>query len=130
MVPQSKFDEILFKADLNLVRGEDSIVRAMLSGKPFLWNIYPQSEDTHKEKLKALFARMKEHIQYLDIINKIEDLNLSYNHYGDAIENLDLIEFYPSWLQISKIWATHLKSLGSLTDNLNKFIEDKLEEKS
>lgn len=130
MVPQSKFDELLFKADLNLVRGEDSIVRAMLSGKPFLWNIYPQSEDAHKEKLKALFARMRDHIQDSNNINRIEDINLSYNHYGDALENLDLFEFYPAWLQISKIWSEHLKSLGSLTDNLHKFIEDKLSENS
>jgi hypothetical protein len=40
-------------ADLNFVRGEDSIVRAVWAGKPLIWQIYPQTEGTHLIKLEA-----------------------------------------------------------------------------
>ncbi len=40
-------------ADLNFVRGEDSVVRALWAGKPLVWQIYPQTEGTHLVKLEA-----------------------------------------------------------------------------
>lgn len=52
-VSQEHFDKILWCADLNFVRGEDSIMRALWAGKPFVWHIYPQSEQTHLKKLEA-----------------------------------------------------------------------------
>ena len=52
-VPQPRFDELLWAADLNLVRGEDSLVRALWAGKPFIWHIYPQHDDAHGVKLAA-----------------------------------------------------------------------------
>ena len=52
-VSQEHYDRILWTADLNVVRGEDSIVRAIWAGKPFIWHIYPQSELTHLKKLEA-----------------------------------------------------------------------------
>jgi uncharacterized repeat protein (TIGR03837 family) len=42
---------------LNLVRGEDSFVRAQWAGKPFVWHIYPQHDDAHHAKLEAFMAR-------------------------------------------------------------------------
>ncbi len=56
-VSQEDYDKILWCADLNFVRGEDSIVRALWAGKPFVWHIYPQSEQTHLKKLEAWLAR-------------------------------------------------------------------------
>jgi len=50
---QPEYDRLLACMDLNLVRGEDSFVRAIWAGKPFIWNIYPQSEDEHHKKLQA-----------------------------------------------------------------------------
>jgi hypothetical protein len=38
---------------LNLVRGEDSLVRAIWAGKAFVWQIYPQDDGAHWPKLKA-----------------------------------------------------------------------------
>ncbi|WP_051919554.1 elongation factor P maturation arginine rhamnosyltransferase EarP [Basilea psittacipulmonis] len=55
-VSQSDFDELLQYCGFNFIRGEDSFVRAIWAGKPFLWHIYPQSEQTHIEKLKAWLA--------------------------------------------------------------------------
>jgi uncharacterized repeat protein (TIGR03837 family) len=52
-VPQPRFDELLWAADLNFVRGEDSLVRALWAGKPFVWHIYPQADGAHGPKLAA-----------------------------------------------------------------------------
>ena len=44
---------LLANCDLNFVRGEDSLVRAIYSGKPFIWQPYIQGNDAHLEKLNA-----------------------------------------------------------------------------
>jgi len=56
-VSQADFDRLLWSADLNLVRGEDSFVRALWAGRPMLWHIYPQTGDVHLDKLDAWLAR-------------------------------------------------------------------------
>ncbi len=52
-LPQTDFDHLLWACDLNFVRGEDSLVRALWAGKPFVWQIYPQDDDAHHAKLGA-----------------------------------------------------------------------------
>lgn len=53
-LPQPDFDRLLAASDLNIVRGEDSFVRAQLaSDAPFLWHIYPQHDGAHGPKLQA-----------------------------------------------------------------------------
>lgn len=55
-VSQDDFDRILWSCDVNIVRGEDSVMRALWAGKPFIWHIYPQSEQTHLKKLESWLA--------------------------------------------------------------------------
>ncbi|UFS56465.1 elongation factor P maturation arginine rhamnosyltransferase EarP [Comamonadaceae bacterium M7527] len=50
---QQQFDAWLNNQDFLVVRGEDSLTRAILSGKPFLWHIYPQEDGAHRIKLNA-----------------------------------------------------------------------------
>jgi len=50
---QVEFDHLLWACDLNGVRGEDSLVRALWAGKPLVWHIYPQDDDAHLAKLDA-----------------------------------------------------------------------------
>lgn len=50
---QRAFDHLLWSCDLNFVRGEDSLVRALWAGRPFVWHIYPQHDDAHHAKLDA-----------------------------------------------------------------------------
>ncbi len=54
---QPDYDALLAGMDLNLVRGEDSLVSAMCAGKPFLWNIYPQHDGVHMKKLQAFLQQ-------------------------------------------------------------------------
>ena len=53
---QTDYDHLLWACDLNFVRGEDSMVRALWSGRPFVWQIYPQDDQAHHAKLEALLA--------------------------------------------------------------------------
>jgi uncharacterized repeat protein (TIGR03837 family) len=57
LLPQSEFDHLLWASDLNFVRGEDSLVRAVWAGKPLVWQLYPQSDGAHQAKLQAFADR-------------------------------------------------------------------------
>jgi len=52
-MPQPQFDRLLWSCQLNFVRGEDSLVRALWAGQPLVWHIYPQDDDAHIAKLDA-----------------------------------------------------------------------------
>ncbi|RVU45323.1 elongation factor P maturation arginine rhamnosyltransferase EarP [Rubrivivax rivuli] len=56
---QAGFDQLLWAADLNFVRGEDSLVRALWAGAPFVWQVYPQDDGAHAAKLQALAQRLQ-----------------------------------------------------------------------
>ncbi|MGI4846588.1 MAG: elongation factor P maturation arginine rhamnosyltransferase EarP [Janthinobacterium lividum] len=51
---QPGYDRLLWSCDFNVVRGEDSLVRAIWAGRPLLWDIYPQEGQAHLVKLDAL----------------------------------------------------------------------------
>lgn len=54
---QADFDHLLWSADINFVRGEDSLVRAIWAGAPFVWQAYPQDDGAHGPKLEALLEQ-------------------------------------------------------------------------
>lgn len=56
---QDDFDHLLWACDLNFVRGEDSLVRALWAGRPFIWQIYPQHDNAHHDKLEAFLAQIE-----------------------------------------------------------------------
>lgn len=58
LLPHQHYDRLLAGSDLNLVRGEDSFVRAQWAGKPMLWHIYPQDDEAHVAKLSAWAERV------------------------------------------------------------------------
>jgi uncharacterized repeat protein (TIGR03837 family) len=60
---QCGFDELLWACDLNLVRGEDSFVRAQWAGKPWLWNLYPQDDGVQGPKLQAFHQLVNASLQ-------------------------------------------------------------------
>ncbi len=70
--PQPEFDEMLWASDLNLVRGEDSLVRALWAGEAFVWHIYPQDDDAHHAKLDA----------FLDWLEAPPSLRLFHHHWN------------------------------------------------
>jgi len=75
---QNGFDEMLWACDLNFVRGEDSLVRALWAGQPFIWHIYPQGDNAHHAKLEA----------FLDWLQAPESLRQSHRAWNgmEAVE--------------------------------------------
>jgi uncharacterized repeat protein (TIGR03837 family) len=53
LLSQRDYDHLLWSCDFNFVRGEDSLVRALWAGRPFAWQIYPQQDAAHHDKLDA-----------------------------------------------------------------------------
>lgn len=58
MLTHTDYDQLLASCDLNIIRGEDSFIRAQWAAKPLLWHIYPQDELAHETKLQAWLARV------------------------------------------------------------------------
>ncbi|HYE71385.1 MAG TPA: elongation factor P maturation arginine rhamnosyltransferase EarP [Aquabacterium sp.] len=56
-LPQPVFDELIACVDLSIVRGEDSFAQACQSGRPFVWQPYPQADGAHGPKLNAFLDR-------------------------------------------------------------------------
>lgn len=56
-LPQERYDELLWLADWNFVRGEDSFLRAQWAERAFIWQPYPQADNAHVAKLEAFLAR-------------------------------------------------------------------------
>lgn len=61
-VPQSSFDRLILTSDFLVVRGEESLARACLSGVPFVWHAYPLEDGFQRVKVDALLARLEPHI--------------------------------------------------------------------
>jgi len=54
---QDAYDALLARCDFNLVRGEDSWVRAQWAGKPLIWQAYRQEAATRSAKVEAWLGR-------------------------------------------------------------------------
>ena len=120
-VSQDDFDWLLNACDLNIVRGEDSFVRAQWAGKPFIWDIYPQDVDAHLVKLDA----------FLDIYLKDATLNTK----RAVLESMYWQDFSNWWPHLRKmslhaiLWRSELiksQTNGDLAIRLRDFIQEKL----
>ncbi len=76
---QTQFDALLGRCDLNMVRGEDSLVQALWAGKPFIWQAYPQSDAAHRAKLDAL-------LDWLQADSRVRDLHRAWNGFCQPAE--------------------------------------------
>ena len=74
---QPDFDHLLWAGDLNFVRGEDSLVRALWAGAPFVWQIYPQDDGAHHVKLEAF-------LDWLGAPPSLRQFHRSWNGFGSA----------------------------------------------
>jgi uncharacterized repeat protein (TIGR03837 family) len=80
------FDDLLWSCDLNFVRGEDSWIRALWAGKPFIWQPYIQENNIHLIKLKAFLKRYCETCDQdlSEILIKMHD-DWSNNKYNEVL---------------------------------------------
>ncbi len=93
-VSQPEYDQLLWMADVNFVRGEDSVVRGLWAGRPLVWQIYPQTEGTHLIKLEA----------WLKISNLPADIQALLRRWNAENAAADLLTDFAQVLQ-SKAFA-------------------------
>ena len=125
LVPQDDFDRLLWTADLNLVRGEDSFVRAHWAGRPMLWQIYPQDEDAHWIKLDAWLA-------HAGLPPEIEALNRAWNRapssaasFSEALADALSEPLHTAWREATTRFTEALAQQDDLADRLMTFARDR-----
>jgi uncharacterized repeat protein (TIGR03837 family) len=123
-VDQPDYDRLLWAVDLNIVRGEDSFVRAQWAAQPFLWHIYPQQDDAHLDKLQAFLQRYGAQLSP-DLRQTVEQLALAFNC-ADAKGWAEVWPRFAANLPLmrehARNWAQNLAQNGNLADNLLQFI--------
>ena len=113
---QRAYDELLWACDVNFVRGEDSLVRALWAGAPLVWHIYPQPEDdAHHAKLGA----------FLDWLQAPASLR-RFHHVWNGIEAGPLPEIdLPGWRACVQAARQRLLEQPELGTQLIGFVAQK-----
>ncbi|HCX82192.1 MAG: hypothetical protein A3E00_14040 [Curvibacter sp. RIFCSPHIGHO2_12_FULL_63_18] len=120
---QCGFDELLWACDLNLVRGEDSLVRAIWAGQPWLWQIYPQDDGAHADKLQALLDQMQAPASLHAAQCAWNGLAATAGAGPQALDwgALPLAE----WSAAAHAWRHRLLQMDDLTSQLTDFVQKK-----
>lgn len=129
---QETWDETLLASDFSIVRGEDSLTRAALSGRPFLWHAYPLQDGAQIVKVRALLENLKPFFDPADFA-LVENLYQRFN--GPAAEGpektrLALADFLGSCgfggrLDRSFLnWSESVMKIGNMAEALLTFIRD------
>ncbi|WEF33797.1 elongation factor P maturation arginine rhamnosyltransferase EarP [Pseudoduganella chitinolytica] len=123
-VPQPDYDRLLWACDVNIVRGEDSFVRAQWARRPFVWHIYPQDENLHHKKLRAFLDR------YCPDIASLAGFSLRWNG-APGEDNMERLSWAELWtaLQADRNallargadWEKRMLEIGDLATNLLGF---------
>ncbi len=118
---QSQWDSLLCAVDYNFIRGEDSLSRACLASRPFMWHAYPQETEYQLVKVKALLERMKEYFSK-DDFDLLERLWLGYNRDGgDAKSEEDYLQFFKRQKSLTpsfQAFSSSLYEIGNLAEHL------------
>ena len=122
-VTQDRYDELLWACDLNLVRGEDSFVRAQWAAQPLVWNIYAQEHDAHHPKLHAFLARYGEGLDA-----SVDDaLGAFWGAWNGLVEPASIARAWSTFARAlprlathARAWADRLARLPELAHELVK----------
>ena len=127
---QETWDEVLCAADFLVVRGEDSMARAALSGNPFLWHAYPQEGAHQMVKVRALLDRMRPSFGP-DDFTAVEDAFLAFNdRLADGAEVRGEERILPILMRESSLstgfraFSANLMANGDLGFNLMTFLRE------
>ena len=123
-LPQTGYDELLWACDWNFVRGEDSLVRALWAGRPFVWQIYPQPEDdAHHAKLHAFL----DWLQAPPSLRRFHDAWNDVHPAGHAAPPLLLPDAADgaAWQEAVQAARARLLAQPSLAEQLIGFVQEK-----
>lgn len=128
---QEEYEEIINVVDFNFVRGEDSFIRALLTGKPFLWHAYLQDELGHMDKVEGFIDKENKILceKYKDVLHKHSKLLRDYNFRREnSLERsgedyLGFFENIDSLNNMSSDYSEFLIKKCNLINKLYNFIE-------
>jgi uncharacterized repeat protein (TIGR03837 family) len=117
---QLNYDLLLSTCDLNFVRGEDSLIRAIWAGQPWVWQIYPQDDDAHAEKLLAV-------LDQIQAPGTLRAAHLTWNRLTTpetkAVDWADLPQ--PEWIASAQKLRQRLAEMPDLVSQLIGFVQKK-----
>jgi len=126
---QADYDHLLWSCDLNFVRGEDSLVRAIWAGRPLLWQIYPQHDGAHAAKLAAFLAEASKAADP-PLAEALRQASWRWNGLttatdGNAWSLLNSPMAVSAWGEMCAAWRTELLAQSDLVTQLMAFAEAK-----
>lgn len=128
---QNEWDKMLKNCGVLFIRGEESMSRACLSGIPFVWHAYPQSDEYQLIKVRALLERMAVHFKCEDF-KIIEKVWILINSAESEVEQEDfekaILDFFDNAEKLVygfREFALDLRKNGDLCSNLMTFIKNK-----
>lgn len=123
MLDQDRYDRLLWACDLNLVRGEDSFLRAQFAARPLLWQAYRQPEQAHFDKLAAFLKRYTA-AQAPALAQATRQLALAWN------QEADVRAAWQAWWDErhahtahARAWCAELEAMPDLAAKLMIFCE-------
>jgi uncharacterized repeat protein (TIGR03837 family) len=129
MTDQAGYDQLLWSCDFNIVRGEDSFLRAQWAARPFLWHIYPQEENAHLEKLQSFLNRYTQTMSPA-LANNVHGLFQHFNqaHPTELTQHWSALQAdWSEWQQQAQQWPQTALAGGNLASQLVQFVEKQLE---
>jgi uncharacterized repeat protein (TIGR03837 family) len=122
---QADFDRLLWSCDLNFVRGEDSLVRALWSGAPFVWQAYVQKDGAHGVKVEAFLDLFLAEAP-AGLATGLRRLFAAWNGLGGSVAAPAFEEIEPTeWASHCRRWRDHLAARNDLTGALMAFVASK-----
>jgi uncharacterized repeat protein (TIGR03837 family) len=111
---QQDYDKLLWACDMNFVRGEDSVLRALWTGKPFVWQIYPQQDDVHLLKLTAFLEQNQ-------LTGAAQNFHAAWNDSSQKLPEVDAGAL-ADWQDQTRAARARLLAQDALSDSLLKFV--------
>ncbi|TKC83862.1 elongation factor P maturation arginine rhamnosyltransferase EarP [Trinickia terrae] len=121
---QPAYDALLWASHVNFVRGEDSFVRAQWAQRPFVWQIYPQADNVHLQKLDAALAHYAVKLPAAERA-AMERFWHAWNG-GRQPDWSDYWRHRAAFQARAAAWAEELILVGDLAGNLAKFSKTQL----
>ena len=119
-VSQPDFDRLLWCADLNFVRGEDSFVRAAWAARPLVWQIYPQHDQRPSGQARGLAGPLSRHRRRPGVDPSLEPARRP-QALGPSLAAALAPEAWQAWARAARDWDAAQADRPDLAENLAAF---------
>lgn len=132
-VSQDEYTALVAAGDFHVVRGEESWVQAVLSGKAFLWQAYLQPEGHQRVKVEALLEVWRPWFEAEAGLGVFEAVAREFRAFNDRLVNSELeppLEGYRVFWEnrellerVGRSWSSHLRKNAKLSRRMLDFLK-------